>query len=108
VANIDPPAARPASPPVSASSLLAETTALDEARAAARSKDFRRALRVLDGYGATFPDGALAPEANVLRIEVKLGLGDASGARRLAEAFLRDHADSPLAARVRGLVASIP
>jgi outer membrane protein assembly factor BamD (BamD/ComL family) len=84
-----------------------ETVALEEARAAVQARDFGRASRVLDAHDAAFPAGALAPEAMVLRIEAARGAGDVRGARQLAEAFLREHPESPLTARVRGLLVSM-
>jgi hypothetical protein len=46
----------------------------------------------------------LTPEADVVRIEALLALGDMPAARARADRFLASHATSPLAARVRELV----
>jgi hypothetical protein len=99
-----PPTATPQVSQVPASTLKGETAMLDEARVAVRAGQAARALRALDAYNAAFPNGMLSPEATVLRIEVFESMGDRSGARRLADAFLAQHPDSPVAPRVRAIV----
>jgi hypothetical protein len=102
-----PPAvAAPAKTKRNASTLDAETALLDGARASVRAGRPNDALRTLDGYDAQFPDGLLAPEATVVRIEALVKSGDKAGARVLGQAFLRGHPDSPLADRVRSLTNS--
>jgi len=86
-----------------ASTLDAETALLDGARASLRAGRPGDALRTLDGYDARFPDGLLAPEATVVRIEALVKSGDRAGARLLGQNFLRAHPGSPLADRVRSL-----
>ena len=97
-----PPAKR------SASSLVAETAALDAARRALRAHDPAAALDALDGYARAFPDGSLAPEATVVRIEALSVHGEHARARALAARFLAEHPTSPLADRVRTLMAQEP
>ena len=97
---------RPAAP-ARALGLAAETGALDEARSALRSGQPAQALRALDSYSKSFPRGAMAQEATVLRIEALSQLGDRSGADALAARVLRAHPTSPLAPRVRALAPSV-
>ncbi len=106
----DNSAAAPSTARRSASTLFAETSALDVARSALRAHDPARALPALDAYDARFPGGALAPEAAVLRIEALSALGSRDDARRLSNAFLQAHPNNPFADRVRKLIppASIP
>jgi hypothetical protein len=80
--------------------LTLELAILDRARAALASGDATRALSALDEHAARFPRGTLSAEAAVLRIEAVARTGDTDTARRLAHAFLADHAASPYAARV--------
>ena len=88
----------------SGSTTREELAWLDGARAAIHSGNPARALSVLDGYGAHFPHGVMAPEATMLRIEALVDAGDRPAARRAAEAFLGANPQSPYAARVRSMV----
>jgi hypothetical protein len=84
-----------------AASLRHELTALDGARAAVAGGRARRALALLDAYARDFPDGRLALEAEILRIDALARTGQAGLARHRAEAFLQRHPRSVLAARAR-------
>jgi TolA-binding protein len=84
--------------------LADETASLDVARAALRSDEPSQAIQALDAYSKSYPHGMLAQEALVLRIEALTRVGDASGARTMATAFLHTYPKSPYAARVRFLV----
>jgi hypothetical protein len=87
-----------------------EATLADEVRMleAARSEISRRragaAIEILDRYRRDFPDGRLALEADVLRIESLFRSGKASAAVGLADKFLAANPTSPLASRVRTMV----
>jgi TolA-binding protein len=107
LARAPAPAAAASSTPAQPSRMLAEAASLDAARVALTGGRPADALRALDDYRTRFPRGALAPEAQVLRIESLDASGDQAGARRLAAAFLRQHPDSPLAARIRKIAASV-
>jgi hypothetical protein len=91
-----------------APSLADELALLDSAVSALHRHDAAAALATLDAYDRRFPTGTLVPEATAARIEATLAIGDSSRARELAAQFLADHPNSPVAARVRALVASSP
>jgi len=84
-------------------SLADEVAVLDAALVALRGHDAAAALRALDQYDRQFPEGALASEAAVARIEATFATGDRSRGRALAAKFLASHGDSPLSHRVRTL-----
>jgi hypothetical protein len=103
----DPPpaaAAPPAAAPLDARRLAAEVALLDKARAALAS-DPAAALEALDEHARSFPDGALLAEADLVRIEALLATGRRSDATALANSFLSRYPRSPLAKRVRSLLA---
>lgn len=99
-----PPAPKLEARPTSASALAAELGALDAARARLSSGDASGALAQLDDYARAYPRGRLVLEAEVLRIDALSKAGQKTQAKRRAEAFLRKHPNSVLAARVRGYV----
>jgi len=76
---------------------------LDRARGALRSGDLAGASAMLDDHARSFADGALAPEATVIRIDVLVARGSRDDARALARDFLTRYPQSPLAARVRAM-----
>ncbi|MEZ4447497.1 MAG: hypothetical protein R3B72_50945 [Polyangiaceae bacterium] len=88
-------------------SLAEEVAALDRARKAL-ADDPEGALDALDDYRERFHDGALAEEAEVLQIESLARAGKADATRARAAAFLAAHPESPLAPRVRAVVAQLP
>jgi hypothetical protein len=81
-----------------------QVAALDRARRALGDGDAVGALRDLDDYQSRFPRGALAEEAEVLRVEALLAEGDRASAARAGARFLAAHPESPHAARVRSLL----
>lgn len=85
--------------------LVEEVAAIDRARTA-MSDDPEAALAELEAYRRDFAGGALAQEAEVLRIESLARSGRADQAREAATVFLAAHPDSPLAARVRAVSAT--
>jgi len=107
----DPAAATVASPSTmsmepkpAASTVLAEVASLDRARAALAAGDARTALARISAHDASFPGGALQPEAVVLRVRALNLLGDRVQAASVANRFLAAHPDSAQAARLRSLV----
>ncbi len=86
------------------SQLAREVAALDRARAAALAHQPLRVIALLDAYQREFPNGALNPEARVLRIEALAGSGQLDKARALAQKLLAADPTGPLADRVRALV----
>jgi TolA-binding protein len=83
-----------------AGDLREEVRLIQRARAGVREKDGARALAELRDYAARFPNGALAPEAMVLRVEALELDGQHAQAVAVGRRFLSTHADSPLADRV--------
>lgn len=87
----------------SGAALTRELVALKQARSALAQGAPAEAERILDGYRAEFPRGALSTEEAALRVEAVLAQGNRSLAAELASRFLKNHPTSPLAARVRTL-----
>jgi hypothetical protein len=85
-----------------------QVSALDRARRALSDGDPAAALRELDEDEARFPRGALAEEAEVLRVESLLAAGDRAAAARTGARFLAAHPASPHSARVRTLLGQAP
>jgi len=77
------------------SSLRDETAGLDRARSAIAAGNARRGLAELDRHDAAFPHGALAPEAELLRIKALVMTGDGRRAKALARAFVANNPASP-------------
>jgi hypothetical protein len=84
--------------------LSLEVAALERAHKALGKHDPEGALFELDRYRAQFPNGSLASEETVLRVQALLALGDRSGAQRLAETYIAAHSDSPYARRIQELL----
>jgi hypothetical protein len=84
-----------------ASQLREESLAVLEARAALRAGDAGRSLGLLQQAHVRFPRGALGQEREALTIEALARTGQTASARRRAEAFLRDHPQSPYVADLR-------
>lgn len=102
--SIRTPASTPRRPVASTEgSLGPEMAAIDGARTALRSKQPEQALERLAEYQQRFPNGVLAQEAQVLRIEALMQQGKRSDARRQACQFLNAHPDSPHAERLEEL-----
>ena len=102
--SVRPPAAALGATTADAAALTHELAALDMARTAVAGGRARRALALLDGYAHAFPDGRLALEAEILRIDALAKSGHAGSARHRAQAFLQRHPRSVLAARARQYV----
>ena len=108
------PAAGPNAAPAASAALSAPATLtgeiarLDRSRAALREGTLARALRELDGYDAEFAKGSLRQEADVLRIEVLVDMGESGRARALANAFAHAHPTSGYLSKIRELLARGP
>jgi hypothetical protein len=85
----------------SAPSLQDELARLDAASALLRAGSAAQALAELDRYDRDFSPGKLQMESRVLRIEALARAGQVQRAQALADAFLKRHSASVLAARVR-------
>lgn len=112
-ADEKPAADSNAAPAVSAvraasATLTGEITRLDRSRAALREGAPARAIRELDGYDAEFANGSLRQEADVLRIEVLVEMGENVRAHTLANAFAHAHPTSGYLAKIRELLARGP
>ena len=81
-----------------------ELRAFQGAHAAFTRGDLSSAEAGLDEYQRAFPGGALALEAEVLRIELLNARGNAQALRTRARAFLSAHSTAPAARRVRKLL----
>jgi hypothetical protein len=99
-------AASTAPPAAQASTLDEEIHLVDLARRALTVGDAPTALRVVDGYDAKYPAGALTQEAAELRIEALFRLGRRDDAERLAAKFMAAHPSSPYVRTIRALEAT--
>jgi TolA-binding protein len=89
--------------PVPPTSLAQEMRVLDAARRVLASGDPQSALATLVEYEREFPNGALRPEASVLKVRALLAAGDRAGAEALAQRIIErapqsEHADAVRAA----------
>ena len=85
------PSARPP-----ATGLSAEVALLDHARQTLQHGDATLAAHEVDGYRASFPEGALAAEATALKIEALTAAGLDHDARVELARLRRESPDSPL------------
>lgn len=101
------PIARRSPAPKKPMSLSEEVQTLDAAGVKIKSGDAAGALRLLERYERS---GAsrLRAEATLLKIEALSRAGKAAEASRLAQAFVNEHADSPLVDRARVYVSGGP
>lgn len=100
------PAPAAGSPPSSSVHLGAEVASLDAARSRLRAGDPQGCLERLAAYRAAFPAGKLAAEADALRIEALVALGDQDGAEAALSTFKKEHPTSPHTERVDAVVGS--
>jgi hypothetical protein len=96
---------RRASAAVSAQGLSDEVAALERARRALTDENGATALKALSDYDRDFKQRTLGPEAEALRIEALMKSGNVAAGNAAAQAFLARHPKSPLAKRVRSLMA---
>jgi hypothetical protein len=97
-------AVRSARPTPSDERLSEEVAALERAHQALAAHQADAAIRELDRYAASFPHGALASEAVVLRVQALVERGDRAAAKKLADAYSSGHPESPFARRLQVLV----
>ncbi|HEX7669675.1 MAG TPA: hypothetical protein VF395_08840 [Polyangiaceae bacterium] len=97
-----PAPTKPVAEPATATSLGAETSLLESARAALGRGDARGALTLLEAHERAFPEGALVEERLASKVFALCGLGRTTDARRVATEFLERAPGSPLRARVQG------
>ena len=70
------------------------------AKAQVAMHDFAAALRTLETHRTSFPRGTLMEEAEVLRIQARVGLGDRRSAAKAAARFMETYPRSAYAERV--------
>jgi TolA-binding protein len=83
------------------STLAAQVRRLDAARTAYRIGAYSEAIRLVENYHREFPNGVLAPDADVVAIEALVGKQDRTAAAQRADAFLAKYPKDPHAALVR-------
>ncbi len=88
-----------------ASTLAAEVARIETARTAAAVGDYDEAIRLVGRYHRDFPDGVLAPDADVVALEAWAAKGDGAETARQAALFLSRYPNDPHARRVRLLAA---
>jgi len=93
--------AAPASRP---SRLAQEVTSLDVVRSELRANRANNALALLAKHSRDFPNGRLAPETDLLRIQALMLSGDRVTAARLAEQFLTRYPSSSYSTKIRELM----
>ncbi|AKV00343.1 hypothetical protein AKJ09_07006 [Labilithrix luteola] len=99
-----PAVATTSSAPVEGDDFAAEIARLREARAAISAGRIDDARATLARYDATFPKGALMPEAKAMKVDLLIAAGQPEEARREAEAFLKRYPNSPQAGRLKILL----
>jgi hypothetical protein len=92
------------SPRAAPSSVVDEVASLDVARAELAAGNAKGALAQLGAHDHAFPNGALTPEATVLRVRALVQLDELDQARTVARAFIASHPDGPQANHLRSLV----
>jgi hypothetical protein len=85
-------------------SIEREVALLDAVRSKLEAGAAGEAARALDVYDAEIPNGALRPEATVLRIRTLLLQGSGAAARAMADDFLAKNPTSVHAKRIRALL----
>jgi RNA polymerase sigma-70 factor (ECF subfamily) len=81
--------------------VAAEAELLRKAETYLRVGDAVHALALVNEHATSFPNGILVEEREAERVVVLCTMGRTAQAREVASVFLRDHARSPLAVRVR-------
>jgi hypothetical protein len=109
LAATPPPVATPAPvvAPPPAHAIGREVALLDGARTSLAAGDPGDALHRLDAYARVFPEGALALEASVVRVEALHARGDDARASSLARQILLRHPDAPQAAHLRTILREV-
>ena len=85
------------------STLAAQVSRIDTARVALASGDYDDAMRLIERYHDDFPDGALAPDADVVGLEAAAAKYDWAEVAHRAKSFLERYPNDPHTARVEWL-----
>jgi hypothetical protein len=99
LAHAGSPAPRAAAP----STLAQEVSRIDTARVAIVSGDYDEATRLIARYHDDFPDGELAPDADVVALEAAAAKHDRAEVARRARDFFARYPRDPHTARVAWL-----
>jgi TolA-binding protein len=86
------------------SSVGGELASVDQAREALSKGNAARALRILDDHDARYPNGSLAQEATVVRVQALLMQGNIPRATAVGRSFVDAHPESPYAAQIRRII----
>jgi hypothetical protein len=81
--------------------LLAEISAVMQARAALRNGNAQRALQIINSIQRSGTFGTFDQESALIRVQAYCGLGNRAAARDIASRFLAQYPESPLAAKMR-------
>ena len=81
--------------------LLAEISAVRQARAALRNGNAQRALQIIDSIQRSGTFGTFDQESVLIRVQAYCGLGNRAAAHDIASRFLAQYPESPLAAKMR-------
>ena len=90
-------------PKSSDSTLAAEVSRIDAARTANAAGDYDEAVWLIARYHRDFPDGALAPDADVVALEAVAAKRDRPETARRAALFLSRYPDDPHTEKVKWL-----
>ena len=83
--------------------LAEQVSRIDTARVAITSGDYDEAMRLIARYHDDFPDGALAPDADVVGLDAAAAKDDRAEVARRARSFLARYPNDPHTARVEWL-----
>ena len=86
------------------STLAAQVSLLDTARSALAAGAYAEALSLAERYRTEFPNGELAPEAEVVAIETLVERAERQPAALRAARFFARYPGDPHSARVKWLV----
>jgi hypothetical protein len=86
------------------STLAEEVAILDQARAAAAQGDSVGTLKLTNRYKRQFPNGTMAPEAQLLQVEALVRTGQTAAAAPIARQLLQAAPNGPHAERIRALL----
>lgn len=97
-------AVAPVDVPPRGDDLAGEIARLDAARKALRAGDTARALSSLDEYAKAYPNGSLASEALVVRVDALIRAGRKDEAERVARPYIAAHPQDLVTRRLRALL----
>ncbi|MBN1612435.1 MAG: hypothetical protein JW940_37740 [Polyangiaceae bacterium] len=102
-----PPSRKPMKPAPAQTTLADELESLQRVRALLGREDARQALQELARYDRVLKGRQMRAEAEMLRIEATAQQGQREAARELAERFVTEHPNHPLADRARVFISNM-